>query len=125
MPRQVVDDEIALVDRGLVGAADVLVLRALELVGKRIVRVDRSRYQRLEGRPFHDAHLLWSPDAQMLDRALSTAWSFVPQIVADHARDEVDPEQVVLTLDRYVRDLCVSQRGHDLTELCFRLTVFL
>jgi hypothetical protein len=125
MPQRVLDEEIALADRGLVGAADVLVLRALELVGKRIVRVDRSRYARLEGRQFHEAHLLWRPDAQMLDRALTAAWTFVPQIVTDHARDEVATEQVVLTLDRYVRDLCLSQRGHDLAELCYRLRAFL
>ena len=111
-------------DRGLVGACDVLVLRALELVGKRIVRVDRSRFKRLGDAPFHRAHLLWQPDAEMLDKALAGAWDHVPQIVEDHARPDVSPVQVRLTLDRYVRDLVQATRGHAVEELRYRLRAF-
>lgn len=111
-------------DRGLVAAADVLVLRALELVGKRIVRVDRSRFGRLAGRPFYDAHVLWQPEEEMLNKALTGAWDLVHRLVTDHAAPEVSPRQVTLVLDRYVRDLVQSMRGHDVTELRYRLRAF-
>ena len=111
-------------DRSLVAACDVLVLRALELVGKRIVRVDRSRYGRLGARPFHEAHVLWQPDADQLDRALATAWDLVPHVVTTHARPDVAVGEVRLVLDRYVRDLVKATRGHDVTELAYRLGAF-
>lgn len=112
-------------NRGLVAACDVLVLRALELVGKRIVRADRSRFSRLDGRPFHLAHLLWQPEPDMLDKALAGAWGFVPMVVQSHATDHVNARQIELLLDRYVRDLVVSMRGHSVEELQYRLAAFL
>lgn len=111
-------------DRGLVGACDVLVLRALELVGKRVVRADRSRFKRLGDAPFHRAHLLWQPDDDMLNKALANAWDHVPQVVDDHARPDVSAEQVTLVLDRYVRDLVRATRGHAVEELRYRLRAF-
>lgn len=114
----------AIADRGLLAASDVLILRALELIGKRIVRVERSRFARLEHRPFHEAHCLWQPDGEMLDKALETAWQLVPMVVREHARDDISPEQVVLVLDRYVRDLVHGMKGHDVQELRYRLEAF-
>lgn len=111
-------------DLGLVAACDVLVLRALELVGKRIVRADRSRFKRLDDAPFNLAHLLWQPDPEMLDKALAGAWDYVPQVVQDHARSDVSPRQVTLVLDRYVRDLVQGTRGHAVEELRYRLRAF-
>lgn len=111
-------------DLGLVAACDVLVLRALEVVGKRIVRVDRSRFKRLGAAPFHHAHLMWQPDDEMLAKALAGAWDHVPQIVQDHARLDVSPRQVELVLDRYVRDLVRGTRGHAVEELRYRLRAF-
>lgn len=111
-------------DRGLVAACDVLVLRALELVGKRVVRADRSRFKRLGSRPFHHAHLLWQPDQDMVTKALASAWDLVPQVIGDHARSDVSPRQVELVLDRYVRDLVQGTRGHAVEELRYRLRAF-
>ncbi len=111
-------------DLGLVAACDVLVLRALELVGKRIVRADRSRFKRLADAPFNLAHLMWQPDQEMLDKALAGAWDYVPQVVQDHARSDVSARQVELVLDRYVRDLVHATRGHAVEELRYRLGAF-
>lgn len=111
-------------DRGLAAAADVLVLRALELLGKRIVRVDRSRFNRLGELQFHEAHVLWQPDADMLDKALHGAWDLLPQVVRNHARSNIDANEVRLALDRYVRDLVQMMRTHDVDELRYRLAVF-
>ena len=108
-------------DPGLLAACDVMVLRALELVGKRIVRVDRSRYSRLNGRAFHEAHLLWQPDDEMLDKALANAWGQVVQVVRDHSTSDVDPKWVVLALDRYVRDLVHAMRPHEVQHLRYVL----
>lgn len=111
-------------DRSLIAACDVLVLRALELIGKRIVRVDRSRFGRLNGRPFHEAHLLWQPDQSQIDRALETAWDLVPHVVRVHGRPDVSAAEIRLVLDRHVRELVKSTRGHDVTELAYRLGAF-
>lgn len=108
-------------DPGLLAACDVMVLRALELVGKRIVRVDRSRYSRLNGRAFHEAHLVWQPDEEMLDKALANAWGQVVQVVRDHSSTDVDPRWVVLALDRYVRDLVHAMRPHEVQHLRYVL----
>lgn len=109
---------------GLLGASDVLVVRALELVGKRIVRVERSRYRELGDRPFHEAHTLWQPDSEMLDKALVGAWSPVAQVVRDHARADVDAAQVALALDRYVRDLIRARRDHTVADLAYVMRAF-
>lgn len=119
-----VTDRDATDDRGLVAACDVLVLRALELIGKRIVRVDRSRFRQMGGLAFHEVHVRWQPDGEMLDRALASAWDFVPQIVAAHARPEIGAREVALVLDRYVRDLIRSHRVHEVDDLRYRLSVF-
>lgn len=111
-------------DRGLVAACDVLVLRALELVGKRIVRAERSRFGRIGDKPFHEAHVLWQPDSEMLEKSLATAWTFLPQIVGTHAMPHVSPKQVELVLDRYVRDLVTQMRGHDVMDLRYCLKAF-
>lgn len=124
MPPTVTDPRPTTAQPGLLGAADVLVVRALELVGKRIVRVERSRYRALGGRPFHEAHTVWQPDSEMLTKSLAGAWAQVPQVVRDHARDEVDPAQVALALDRYVRDLVRARRDHSVADLAYVMRAF-
>ena len=104
-------------DRGLVGACDVLVQRALEVLGKRLCRSDRSRFRRLGSWPFARAYLLWTPTDRQVDASLPPTWEAVPQIVADHAGPHVDPRQVTLVLDRYTRDLIRGRRGHTAGEL--------
>lgn len=124
MPQTVADPRPTTAQPGLLGAADVLVVRALELVGKRIVRVERSRYRSLNGRPFHEAHTLWQPDTEMLNKALAGAWSQVPQVVRDHGHASVDAGQVELALDRYVRDLVRARRDHSVADLAYVMRAF-
>ena len=109
----------------LVAACDVLVLRALELLGKRIVRDDRSRYGRLNGRPWHEAHCLWQPDLAMEDRALRGAWSMVPELLSRYPCGDVRPAELTAVLDRYVRELVRSHRAHDGFELAYRLDAWM
>lgn len=111
-------------DRSLIAACDVLVLRALELIGKRVVRVERSRYARLGDRPFYEAHTIWQPDATQLDKALESAWDLVPHVVRVHGKPDVSLTEIRLVLDRYVRELVRSTRGHDVTELAYRLRAY-
>ena len=109
----------------IVAACDVLVLRALELIGKRIVRLDRSRFARMGDRPFHEAHLLWQPDEKAINQALSDAWQSVEVVCFEHGCCGVTPRQLTLVLDRYVRDLCVAMQGHSTTELRYRLALYI
>lgn len=108
----------------LVAVCDVLVLRALELIGKRVVRFERSRYQRMNGRAWHEAHLLWSPDSKAIDQGLAEAWDSVAWLLTEHGCCGATPDQVTLVLDRYVRDLCAAMQGHSTTELRYRLSAY-
>jgi len=105
----------------LLAACDVLVLRALELVGKRIVRKDRSRYLRLNGRPWHEAHCMWQCDTQTMETALSGAWTFLPHIVQTYTCGTVTVAQLQTVLDRYLRELIYSQRGHSREDMAYRM----
>jgi hypothetical protein len=133
----------------LVAACDVLVLRALEVVGKRIVRSpdvgkdgspggmyggravrrDEGRFRRTrmltEERAWHEAHLLWRPDRRTLDKALETAWDAVPLLFAEYGCCGATPQQVTMILDRYVRDLVTTQTGHSVDELRYRFAAYL
>ena len=109
----------------LLGVCDVLVIRALETVGKRIVRVDRSRYQRLGGRPWHLAHTVWPPNGDMIDKALHDAWNVVPPLLNVHGCCGITAQQVTDVLDAYCRDLLITQTGHDVNELRYRFEAFL
>jgi hypothetical protein len=60
----------------------------------------------------------------MLDRALSSAWEFVDQVVRSHAAPGISAREVELVLDRYVRDLVKGMRVHQLEELEYRLGAF-
>lgn len=111
-------------EAALTAACDVLVMRALELLGKRIVRSERSRFRRMGDRPFHEAHVLWQPDPSMVDKALADAWTTVEQVLTDHGCCGVTVDQLTLVLDRYVRDMVVTMRGHSLQELRYRLGVY-
>jgi hypothetical protein len=73
---------------------------------------------------FHEVHVRWQPDGEMLDRALMSAWDFVAQVVATHARPEIGAREVALVLDRYVRDLIRAHRVHEIDDLRYRLSVF-
>lgn len=128
----------------ITAAVDVLVLRALELVGKHIVRASdvakgvpggksiraqrgRARHNELldSGHTWHDAHVLWAPDAATVDKALSTAWDQVPTLLEDHGCCGLTPDTLTAVLDRYVRDLLLTQEPHSVAELRYRLGAYL
>lgn len=104
----------------LLAVCDVLVVRALEAVGKKIVRVERSRYNRMGTRPWHVAHTLWRPEPRMTDKALAGSWDVVPAMLDAHGCCGVTSRQVVEMLDSYVRDLTLTGTPHVLTELRYR-----
>ncbi len=109
----------------LLAVCDVLMVRALETVGKRIVRADRSRFNRLGNRPWHEAHTMWQPDEHMVDKSLQGAWDVVPAMLDAHGCCGVTTRQVVDMLDRYVRDLLVTGRRHNLDDLRYRFEAYL
>lgn len=104
----------------LLAVCDVLVVRALETVGKRIVRADRSRFARLNNRPWHLAHTLWQPSEEMISKALQGAWDVVPAMLDSHGCCGVTSHQTSAMLDSYVRDLLITGRDHNLQDLRYR-----
>lgn len=124
----------------LVAACDVLVLRALELIGMRVVRArsvpgdrrvreetGRTRYARMrdERVPWHHAHMLWPAADADVDTGLASAWANVGLVLDEHGCCGATPGQVATILDRYVRDLIAARQGHDVTELRYRLGAYL
>lgn len=99
---------------------DVLVLKALEQMGKWIVRSDRSRYRTLNGRPYYLAHTIWQPDEATVTKALRNAWDVVPPAIEPWC--DLDPADVQTTLDSYVHDLVITGTAHTRDELAYRLT---
>lgn len=110
----------ALAERSaLLAVCDVLVTKALEVTGKRLVRVTRSRHAQLANRPWHVAHTVWHADTRLVDKALSGAWDVLPAMLGNHRAEALDlsPQQVTEALDGYVRALILYQTPHDLRSL--------
>lgn len=101
----------------LVAVVDVLVVKALESVGKRIVRQDRARFNALKGRPFHEAHVLWPTDIVTVGKATKGAWDVVPALLDNHGCPGVDSGRVVTLLDAYVSQLATHGSPHTLARL--------
>jgi len=99
----------------LVAACDMLVLRALELIGKRIVRDERSRYQTLQssGRAWFEAYTIWTPEPAQVDAALATAWANCDRIVAFYGYWDYTETSLRTALDGYVRDLVQFGQPHN------------
>lgn len=106
----------------LLAVCDVLVLKALETMGKWIVRADRSRFRTLGTRPFFVAHTLWQPEEITVTKALRGAWDVVPALMDGHGCCEVTSRQVTAMLDSYVHDLVITGTLHTLPELAYRFT---
>jgi hypothetical protein len=99
------------------------VLRALELVGKRVARDGRARYGAMQksGRGWHEAHTIWRPEPGMVDAALSGAWSVLPRLASEHGCCGLMDPALTALLDAYVRELVASGRPHDFADLERRL----
>lgn len=104
----------------LLTVSDVLVFKALEAMGKFIVRAERSRFKKLGAQPFYIAHTLWQAEDHTVDKALKNAWDVVPHILDVHGCCDVTPVQVTSVLDDYVHDLVVTGTPHTIEELAFR-----
>lgn len=104
----------------LLAVCDVLCIKALEVVGKRIVRVTRARFSQLGNQPWHTAHLKWRPDGSMIEKALSGAWDVIPAMLYRHGCCDVTARQVTDMVDSYVRDLLITGTEHSLPELAYR-----
>lgn len=101
----------------LLAVSDVLVYRSLEVVGKRIVRAERRRFKLLGTRPWHEAHTLWLPDSNTVDKALNGAWDVVPALLSAHGACGTTPVNVTHILDGYVRFLLRKGQPHTVEAL--------
>lgn len=104
----------------LLAVCDVLVVKALETMGKWIVRAERSRYRAKGTRPWHECHTLWQPTDDVVDKALRGAWDVVPAMLYVHGCCDVTPRQVTAVLDSYVHDLVITGTPHRVEELAYR-----
>lgn len=109
----------------LLAVADVLVIRALETVGHRILRAERPRTRILGTRPKHTAHTIWKPTDLAIDKGLARAWDVVPAMLSTHGCCGVTARQVTSMLDKYVRDLLLTGTEHRVGELRYRFETFL
>ena len=109
--------------RSLSAACDMAVIRALELVGKRVARDGRSRYGAMtkSGKEWHEAHTIWLPEPQMVDAALSGAWAVLPRMMKDHGCCAIVEPELYRLLDAYVREVVFAQRPHTFEALETRL----
>jgi hypothetical protein len=107
----------------LSAACDMAVLRALELVGKRVARDGRARYGAMQksGREWHEAHTIWRPEAAQVNAALSGAWSVLPRLTSSHGCCSIVEPQLHAVLDAYVRELVFAQKPHTFEALEARL----
>jgi len=104
----------------LLAVSDVLVIKALETMGKYIVRAERSRYRALGTRPRHSAHTLWQPTDDVVDKALKGAWDVVPALMDMHGCCGVTSRRIIEMLDSYVHDLVITGTEHTYGELAYR-----
>ena len=109
--------EVDIVSVNIKPLEDRIVVKALEAVGKRIVRQDRARFNQLKGRPFHEAHVLWPTDIITVGKATKGAWDVVPALLDNHGCPGVDSGRVVTLLDAYVSQLATHGAPHTLARL--------
>lgn len=106
----------------ILAVSDVLVVRALETVGKRIVRADRKRFHLMGDRPWHEAHMIWRPDDVMVDKAMKGAWDVLPAMLQNHdGSGAITAMQLQDIVDSYVRILLYTQRPHRLSDLRLKI----
>lgn len=105
----------------LLAVCDVLTMKALSDVGKRICRSDRTgtRFRLMVGKPWAIAHITWVPNDKELEPLL-TAWDVIPAVMGRHGAAPalgVTADQVTASMDDYVTMLIRAQEPHDLDYL--------
>lgn len=107
----------------LFAVSDALVVKALETMGKRLVKTDRSRFKMLGRRPNYVAHTIWQVDDREVAKALRGAWDVVPVLMERHSEGcDFTPEQLILVLNTYVHDLVITGTPHSIEDLEYRFT---
>lgn len=105
---------------------DVLVVKALERVGNRIVKAQRARFREMDasGRPLHEAYLLWPTLPEVASKSLVGAWDVVPALLDAHSAGVVGVEarDVAAVLDEYVLALVAGRYPHDTARLAAELS---
>lgn len=109
----------------LLALCDVLVIKALETIGKRIVRADRSRFKKLGDAEFWEAHTIWQADDFEVNKALKHAWDAIPLLLDTYTFPTVSATRLGAMLDSYVHDLVITGTPHFQNELEYRMSVHL
>lgn len=97
---------------GILQAAHLAVLRALELAGRRMV--PRSEKRHAPEVPVHERHTCLVIELNELDRLVSGAWDMLTVAMPERPG-------LVDALDAYTRELLYEGRRHTLIELRARL----
>lgn len=106
----------------LLAAAHVLVLRAMERAGRRLLT--RQLRGQLRDVPAHLLHTRIPAAHTDLDRLMAGAWDAVPSLVDEWGGPCGSPAAgVVRVLDRYCRDLLVAGHPHEVRNLRWSLSV--
>lgn len=111
----------------LLAVCDVLVVKALEKVGKMLARNggNRHRVKVAATTPWHLIHTTIQPTARDIDKGLHGAWDVIPAMLANHGCCDVTSLQVERMVDSYARDLLITGTPHQLSELRYRFERFL
>jgi len=107
----------------LLAVCDVLVVKALEAMGRWLLRVGgRSRFAEAAAArtPLHQVHTRWQDTDDIVDKALRGAWDVIPAMLNTHGCCNITALQVTACLDAYVHDLVITGTPHTLAELHYR-----
>lgn len=111
----------------LLAVCDVLVVKALEKVGKMLARNggNRQRVQVARTTPWHQVHTIVQPTPKDIDKGLHGAWDVIPAMLDNHGCCGVTSRQVEAMVDSYVRDLLITGSVHRMSDLRYRFERFL
>lgn len=104
----------------LLAVCDILVIRALQDMGKWLLRVSRLRHTEWGDRALHEVHTRWQATDEVVDKALKNAWDVVPAVLGTYGCHDVTTEAVTCMLDEYVHDLAITGYPHTIEELQYR-----
>jgi hypothetical protein len=111
----------------LLAVTDVLVIKALEKVGKMLARNggNRQRVRVATTTPWHQVHTIVQPTPKDIDKGLHGAWDVIPAMLDNHGCCGVTSRQVESMVDSYVRDLLITGSIHQMPDLRYRFERFL
>lgn len=111
----------------LLAVTDVLVVKALEKVGKMLARNggNRQRVRVAASTPWHQIHTVVQPTPKDIDKGLHGAWDVIPAMLDHHGCCGVTSRQVESMMDSYARDLLITGTAHKMNDLRYRFERFL